>query len=186
MSAILFFASLAVSLAFNQAAGFAVAESTAIFVTGLVPFLVLVLGPSDEDIAERINYIEAYLKEAEAAWREHKERLAAEQRRAKAEAGLRRMSPLRAWVIAWAMLTVALVIIGLSLGHRAILAEAPPASAALIGFAALVHYSKSPCPGCARRWAGTAWDHVRKDGGPDLRFKSNYLRCSACGQIRRP
>lgn len=39
--------------------------------------------------------------------------------------------------------------------------------------------SRQICPRCGARAA--SYRHVRKDGKPDLRFKSNPLDCAKCG-----
>lgn len=36
------------------------------------------------------------------------------------------------------------------------------------------------CPSCEARFSAR-WQHQRKDGGPDLRFKDNRRFCSKCG-----
>lgn len=42
------------------------------------------------------------------------------------------------------------------------------------------YYAQTPCPGCERR--GTVgWLNAKKNGGPDLRYGTNYRVCRACG-----
>jgi hypothetical protein len=94
------------------------------------------------------------------------------------------MNPFQKWLVAWIVITILGVIAGLSNGEWRILYQAPLASAVFTSIVAGIYYSRGPCSGCGRRWAGVAWDHSRKDGGPDLRYKSNYQRCCACGEIR--
>ena len=55
--------------------------------------------------------------------------------------------------------------------------------ALVLGSFAAFYYSRPPCFSCGRRWAGDHWLHIRKDGGPDLRYKPNYRVCNACGQM---
>ncbi len=92
--------------------------------------------------------------------------------------------PIHKWLIAWVVITVLALIGGLSNGEWSILFHAPVGSAIMIGIVAGIYYSKPPCPGCGRRWAGVAWDHARKDREADLRYKVNHQRCRACGQVR--
>jgi hypothetical protein len=94
------------------------------------------------------------------------------------------MKPIYKWLIAWGILTVFTTIGGYPKeGAKAIL-QAPFGCALLLAIVAGIYYSKPPCPGCGRRWAGETWDHARKDGRPDLRYKKNFRRCNGCGRIR--
>lgn len=97
----------------------------------------------------------------------------------------RKKSPPNGWLIAWAILSIVVIVVGVSQRHWAILYQGPFGSAIVIGLSAAVHYGQTPCPSCQRRWAGTAWDHPRKDGGPDRRFSNNCLRCCGCGHAHR-
>jgi hypothetical protein len=84
-SAVLFGGSLVLSRALHDSGVHAVAKSVAILVVAFIPFLVLVLGPSDEKLAKRLDYITTNLPATEAAWRKHKAQVAAERVRQKEE-----------------------------------------------------------------------------------------------------
>jgi hypothetical protein len=60
---------------------------------------------------------------------------------------------------------------------------APFGWACVLGFLAICHYARTPCPACQRRWAATRWDRQRIDGGPDRRFQNNARRCAHCGHV---
>ena len=92
--------------------------------------------------------------------------------------------PPNGWFVAWLVLTAVVIVSGLFQRHWAILYQAPIGTGLLIGLIALVYYSQPSCPNCQKRWAGTAWDHARQDGGPDGRFRDNYRRCCGCGHVR--
>ncbi len=50
----------------------------------------------------------------------------------------------------------------------------------VLSLAAALHYLRPPCPHCGERWTSTVWRHARTDGGPDRRYKRNWLVCSGC------
>jgi uncharacterized membrane protein YdbT with pleckstrin-like domain len=56
-----------------------------IIIAGFIPFMMLVLGPADEELAKQYDYIVACLPKVKAAWTEHKKELAAEKHRQKQE-----------------------------------------------------------------------------------------------------
>ena len=85
LCAVVFGVSLVLSLAIHQPPVYAIAQSTGIFLAAFTPFLVLVLGPSDAELATRLDYIVAQLPKAEAAWREQKNQLAVERLKRKQE-----------------------------------------------------------------------------------------------------
>ena len=103
----------------------------------------------------------------------------------------RRISSSSGWIVVWCVLS-ALSVLGAVMDREWEKAISAPVGVAFLllicatvhYICAAVHYSKSPCPGCGRRWTTTTWDHQRGDGGPDRRFKSNNLRCSSCGIVR--
>jgi hypothetical protein len=88
------------------------------------------------------------------------------------------------WVTAWTVASLIVAVVGISGGDWFYLVKAPVACVLLFAIIAGVYYSKPPCPGCAARWAGEVWDHPRKNGGPDLRYKNNHRRCTSCGHAR--
>jgi hypothetical protein len=78
LCALLFGVSLMLSFAVHAASGTAIALATAILVAAFIPFLVLVLGQSDDEVTKKIESLAASLPHAEAAWRERKSQLGAE------------------------------------------------------------------------------------------------------------
>jgi hypothetical protein len=82
---VLFGISLIVSFATHQAPPLAIAQAMTIIVTGFIPFMVLVLGRADDQLAKQYDLIVASLPNAKAAWVEHKKRLAAGRLREKEE-----------------------------------------------------------------------------------------------------
>lgn len=89
-----------------------------------------------------------------------------------------------AWLIVWACLSVVGVIAYWpTVGWRALFTR-PLGAGVVLFVAAVIHYSRKPCPGCGSRWSGGRWDHPRIDGGPDRRFKYNAFRCCRCGAPR--
>ena len=94
------------------------------------------------------------------------------------------LTTFKKWAIAWGAASLLAVMMGVSGGDWSYLVKAPIACAVLFAIIAGVHYSRTPCPGCEKRWAGAAWDHPCKDGSPDLRYKNNLRRCVSCRHIR--
>ena len=81
------------------------------------------------------------------------------------------MSPMHKWLIAWGILSVMAIGGGFEREGWRVLLTGPGGCALLLAIIAVIYYSKSPCPSCAKRWAGQVWDHQRQDGGPDLRYQ---------------
>jgi hypothetical protein len=84
-SAVLFGASLGVSIAIGDGTMRAVAQAAAIFAVAFVGLMGVILGPDDKALAARVDYLASHLPAVKAAWLERKKRLAAERRRRKRE-----------------------------------------------------------------------------------------------------
>jgi hypothetical protein len=84
-SAVLFGLSIVLSAALGDSVMYGVVRAAAVFLAAFVPFLLLVLGPSDKELSARRDDLVAHLPEAEAAWMERKERQATERRRRERE-----------------------------------------------------------------------------------------------------
>jgi hypothetical protein len=92
------------------------------------------------------------------------------------------------WALAWVFLSVMASIGDLKKGELEKAAATPVSAALFLGICwvirkAFLRLSPDPCPHCGKR-AYVQWLHSRKDGGPDFRFKVNYLYCCSCGCMR--
>lgn len=54
----------------------------------------------------------------------------------------------------------------------------------IIGFIVILAARVASLPKCPSCGARRRWQHSRKDGGPDLRFKYNSVVCEECSKLR--
>jgi uncharacterized paraquat-inducible protein A len=94
-----------------------------------------------------------------------------------------RLLPLAWWFLAASILAALCVTIFVAVGEPYKAMGSIPVCWIAVGLFAVIHYTRTPCPSCERRWAGSRWLHANQDGGPDRRHKENALLCSGCGHV---
>jgi hypothetical protein len=83
LGAFLFGGSLALSLAYHHTPMNAIVQAGAFLLTAFVGVSILILGPSDQELAAQSDYLVTALTKTEAAWWEYKNQLVAERHKRK-------------------------------------------------------------------------------------------------------